>query len=76
MPNTHILSNFQEALRSLRNDALMMASLTERNLETPGRDCSTAMRIGNTAIADDEEVDTLRFRLTAKVSTSCCASTR
>jgi phosphate transport system protein len=64
MPTTHILSTFEEALRSLRNDVLMMASLTERNLENARKglferdeDCC------NTVIADDEEVDTLEVQI-------------
>jgi phosphate transport system protein len=63
-PPTHILSNFEEALRALRNDVLMMASLTERNLEHTrkglfGRDEHWC----NTVIADDEEIDSLEMRV-------------
>ncbi|HEY5706591.1 MAG TPA: phosphate signaling complex protein PhoU [Terrimicrobiaceae bacterium] len=64
MPNTHILSNFEEALRSLRNDALMMASLTERNLENTRKGLFDRDEDWcNTVIADDEEVDTLEVQL-------------
>ncbi len=64
MPNTHILSTFEEALRSLRNDALMMASLTERNLENARKGLFERDEDWcNTVIADDEEVDTLEIQI-------------
>ena len=64
MPNTHILSTFEEALRSLRNDALMMASLTERNLENSRKGLFERDEDWcNTVIADDEEVDTLEVQI-------------
>jgi phosphate transport system protein len=64
MPNTHILSTFEEALRSLRNDALMMASLTERNLEHARKGLLERDEDWcNTVIADDEEVDTLEVQI-------------
>ena len=64
MPTSHILSTFEEALRSLHNDALMMASLTERNLENSRnglfeRDEDWC----NSAIASDDEVDTLEVQI-------------
>ena len=64
MPNTHILSTFEEALRALRNDALMMASLTERNLENARKGLLERDEDWcNTVIADDEEVDTLEVQI-------------
>ena len=56
----HILGRFEEALKSLRNNVLMMASLTERVLERSGdglfgRDIDAC----NSVIADDAEIDTL-----------------
>jgi len=64
MPNIHILSTFEEALRSLRNDALMMASLTERNLENARKGLFERDEDWcNTVIADDEEVDTLEVQI-------------
>jgi phosphate transport system protein len=64
MPNTHILTNFEEALRSLRDDALMMASLTERNLENARKGLFERDEDWcNTAIADDEEVDALEVQI-------------
>ncbi len=64
MPNTHILTNFEEALRALRDDALMMASLTERNLESARKGLFERDEDWcNTAIADDEEVDTLEVQI-------------
>jgi phosphate transport system protein len=64
MPNTHILSTFEGALRALRDDALMMASLTERNLESARRGLFERDEDWcNTVIADDEEVDTLEVQI-------------
>lgn len=64
MPQTHILSTFEEALRSLRDDALMMASLTERNLENARKGLFERDEDWcNTVIADDEEVDTLEVQI-------------
>jgi phosphate transport system protein len=56
----HILGSFDEALAALRNNVLLMASLTTRNLENAlaglfERDDELC----TTAIADDEEVDQL-----------------
>jgi len=57
---THILGTFDEALGSLRNNVLMMSSLTERSLDRAingllQRDDELCA----TAIADDEEIDQL-----------------
>ena len=56
----HILGSFEEALNSLRNSVLMMASLTERNMAR----AFTALFERNSdlsalVIADDEEIDAL-----------------
>ena len=56
----HILGTFDEALSSLRNNVLMMASLTTRSLDNAlhglqQRDDDSCV----TAIADDEEIDQL-----------------
>jgi phosphate transport system protein len=56
----HILGSFDEALASLRNNVLMMASLTERTFERAmrgllDRDDDLCAH----AIADDEEIDQL-----------------
>ena len=56
----HILGTFDEALATLRNNVLMMSSLTTRSLENAlnglqQRDDDLCA----TAIADDEEVDQL-----------------
>jgi phosphate transport system protein len=62
--HTHILSTFEEALRALRDDALMMASLTERNLENARRGLFERDEDWcNTVIADDEEIDTLEVQI-------------
>ena len=58
--NVHILGSFDEALGALRDNVLMMASLTERNLERAfeglfSRDSELCALV----IADDEEIDVL-----------------
>ena len=56
----HILATFDEALASLRNNVLMMSTLTERSLD---RAVSGLLQRDDelcvTAIADDEEIDQL-----------------
>jgi phosphate transport system protein len=56
----HILATFDEALASLRNNVLMMASLTERSLD---RALTGLLQRDDEmcaiAIADDEEIDQL-----------------
>ena len=56
----HILGTFDEALSSLRNNVLMMSSLTERSLDR----AITGLlqrddKLCAIAIADDEEIDQL-----------------
>ncbi len=64
MPSAHILSTFEGALSSLRNDALMMASLTERNFENARKGLFERDEDWcNTVIADDEEIDTLEVQI-------------
>jgi phosphate transport system protein len=60
MISKHILGTFDEALATLRNNVLMMASLAERSLENAlqgllQRDDD----LSATAIVDDEEIDQL-----------------
>src|SRR4029078_7556893 len=60
----HILGTFDEALASLRNNVLMMSSLTERSLERAmqglfGRNDDLCAN----AIADDEEIDQLEKQI-------------
>src|SRR6476660_8619491 len=60
----HILGTFDEALASLRNNVLMMSSLTERSLEH----AITGLfqrddEICAIAIADDEEIDQLEKQM-------------
>jgi phosphate transport system protein len=60
----HILGTFDEALASLRDNVLMMASLTERSLERAykglmARDDDLCTH----AIADDEEIDQLEKQI-------------
>jgi phosphate transport system protein len=64
MPSKHTLGTFDEALASLRNHVLMMASLTTRSLENAltgllQRDDELCA----TAIADDEEIDQLEIQI-------------
>lgn len=60
----HILGTFDEALSSLRNNVLMMSSLTERSLD---RAITGLMRRDDEmcaiAIADDEEIDQLEKQM-------------
>ncbi|CAN5603863.1 phosphate signaling complex protein PhoU [soil metagenome] len=62
--HNHILGTFDEALASLRNNVLMMSSLTERSLD---RAVTGLMQRDNelcvTAIADDEEIDQLEMQV-------------
>src|SRR5216117_3040799 len=60
----HILGTFDEALASLRNNVLMMSSLTERSLDRAmkglfNRDDDLCAH----AIADDEEIDQLEKQI-------------
>lgn len=60
----HILGNFDEALAALRNNVMMMASLTERSLDRAvrglfDRDDDLCAH----AIADDEEIDQLEKQI-------------
>jgi phosphate transport system protein len=60
----HIISSFDAALYALKNDVLMMSSLTGQNFQTAiegllNRDSELCNRV----IADDEEVDILEKRV-------------
>lgn len=62
--NPHISSDFESSLAELRDNVLMMASLTERNLENARKGFVERDEDWcNTAIADDEEVDTLEIQI-------------
>ena len=64
MTTPHIYSPFEEALQSLRRNALMMASLTERSLENARKGIFERDEDWcNTVIADDEEIDTLEMEM-------------
>lgn len=64
MSSTHILSSFEEALRSLRNDVLMMASLTERNLKNSRKGLFERDQDWcNTVIAAADDIDTLEVQV-------------
>ena len=63
-PSKHILTTFDEALAALRNDVLIMSSLTARSLENAlkglrERDDDLCLQ----AIADDEEIDQLEKQI-------------
>ncbi len=56
----HILGTFEAALTSLRTNALMMAGLTQRNLQNSSSGLiKRETESCKMAIADDEEIDTL-----------------
>ncbi|HEY8899390.1 MAG TPA: phosphate signaling complex protein PhoU [Chthoniobacterales bacterium] len=58
----HILNSFEAALQSLRNNVLMMASLTERNLANATKGLfERDDELSNVVIADDEEIDQLEI---------------
>jgi phosphate transport system protein len=64
IPSRHILQDFGAALDSLRGDVLMMASLTDRNLQNAmscllDRDAELCA----VTIADEEEVDALEKKI-------------
>jgi phosphate transport system protein len=64
IPSRHILQDFGVALDSLRGDVLMMASLTDRNLQNAmscllDRDAELCA----VTIADEEEVDALEKKI-------------
>ncbi len=63
-PTRHILTDFDSALEALRKNVLMMASLTTRNLENARRGLFERDEDWcNTAIADDEEIDSLEIQV-------------
>jgi len=63
-PARHILSDFNAALEELRKNVLMMSSLSLRNLENARKGLLERDEDWcNTAIADDEEVDSLEIQV-------------
>jgi phosphate transport system protein len=62
--NRHILGEFDAALSSLRDNVIMMASLTQRNLDHARQGLFNLDEDHcNTAIADDEEIDALERQM-------------
>jgi phosphate transport system protein len=64
IPPKHILTTFDEALATLRNNVLIMSSLTARSFENAlhglrERDDELCLQ----AIADDEEIDQLEKQI-------------
>lgn len=63
-PSRHILQDFDAAMESIRADVLMMASLTDRNLQN----AMACLLDGNAelcavAVADEEEIDVLEKKI-------------
>src|SRR5436190_2140985 len=64
----HILGNFDEALASLRNNVMMMSSLTERSLDRALEGLFERNDdLCANAIADDEELDQLNRAASRKL---------
>lgn len=64
--STHILGNFENALREARNSVLRMASIAEQNLENAIRGLLTRnTELCNEAIAEEDEVNQLERRIDA-----------
>ena len=64
MPDEHILMRFDEALKTLRDHVLMMASLTDRLLVQAGDGLfQRSLDDCNSVIADDAEVDVLEKKV-------------
>lgn len=60
----HILGTFETAIQTLRNNVLMMASLTERNLANATKGLfDRDDELSNVVIADDEEIDSLEIQV-------------
>jgi len=60
----HILGTFENALQTLRNNVLMMASLAERNLANATKGLfDRDDELSNVVIADDEEIDLLEIQV-------------
>jgi len=63
-PSRHIFTDFDSTLEELRKSVLMMASLTIRNLENARKGLFERDEDWcNTAIADDEEIDSLEIQV-------------
>jgi phosphate transport system protein len=59
-PSKHIISSFDAALYELKNDVLMMASLTDRMLQTALEGfVSRNTELCDQVMVDDDEIDTL-----------------
>lgn len=64
MPDDHILARFDEALKTLRDHVLMMASLTDRLLVRAGDGLfQRNLDACNSVIADDAEIDGLEKKV-------------
>ena len=64
LPGEHILGSFDQALNELRDNVLLMASLTERNLSNTFQSLfERDNELANQVIADDEEIDALEIQV-------------
>jgi phosphate transport system protein len=62
--SSHIFRDFDNAIRSLKDDALLMASVTRKNLERSMRSLLTRdVDLARVVIADDTEVDELEQKI-------------
>jgi phosphate transport system protein len=64
LQSSHIFRDFDNAIRLLKDDALLMASLTRKNLERSMRALLTRdLDLARAVIADDTEVDELEQKI-------------
>jgi len=64
MANPHIFRDFDNAIRSLKEDILLMASLTRQNLERAMRSLlERDIELARAVIADDSDVDELELKV-------------
>jgi phosphate transport system protein len=64
MPGGHIFRDFDHAIRNLKDEVLLMASLTRQNLERATRALiERDIELSRTVIGDDSEVDDLEMKV-------------
>ncbi len=63
-PGPHISATFDGVMQNLRNNVLMMSSLTDRNVQNASKGLfQRDDDLCNVAIADDEEIDSLEIQI-------------
>jgi phosphate transport system protein len=73
-PTKHIISSFDAALYELKNDVLMMASLTDRMLQTAFEAFLTRnSELCDQVIVEDDEIDTLEKQVDEEGVSPLCA---